>query len=108
MSQPIAPSTHNLSAIQNQMTVKATSPTDHNRGSRNEDRVAVFFRMKIVVNVLMASGTLSVVDGQCGVIVGVAILNDYRIMEGADRGLRNQKIQVVRRMRNNRRRNRWS
>ena len=45
--------------------------------------------MKIVVNVSMASGTSSVVDRQCGVIVGVVILNDYRIMEGADWGLRN-------------------
>jgi len=62
MSQPIVPSTHNFSAIHHKMTMKATSPADHNRSSRNKDCVTVFFRMKIVVNISMASGTLSVID----------------------------------------------
>jgi len=108
MSQSIAPSTQNFSAIQHKMTVKATSLTDHNRSSRNKDCVAIFLRMKIVVNISMASGTLSVVNRQCGVIVRVVILDDYRIMKRADWGSRSWRFRIKRGMRNDRRRNGWS
>jgi len=70
------------------MTVKATLSANHSGGSWNEDCITVVFRMKAVVDVSLALGTLSVVNWQCSVVVGVVIVNNYWIMKGADQGSR--------------------
>ena len=72
--------------------MKATSLADHSRGSWNEDCITVFFRMKAVVDVSLASGALSVVNWQCGAIIGVIIINNYWIMKGADQGSRSRMV----------------
>jgi len=74
------------------MAMKATSSTDHSRGSWNEDRVTVFFGMKTVIDISLALGALGVVSWQCGVIVGFVIVDDYWIMKGADWGSRSQMV----------------
>ena len=98
VSQSIAPRTNN----------QAASLADHSRGSWNEDCITVLFKMKAVVDVSLASGASSVVNWQCSAVVGVVIVNKYLIMKGADRGLRSQMVQVIRRVRSNRGGNRWS
>jgi len=73
------------------MTMKATSSADHSGASRNEDRITVFFRMKTVKDILVASGTLGVVKWSCIVIVGVVIIDDYGIMKGTNQGSRSRR-----------------
>jgi len=101
MTESFAPGTHCFSTVKDKMSVKATSSTDHSRGSRNEDHVAIIFGMITVVYVSMASGASSVI-GRCpSFIIGVIFLYDYGIMEGAKWGSGNRRTRVVRRLRNN-------
>ena len=67
-----------------------------------------FFRMKTVVDILLASGALSIIKWLCSVVVGIIIINNYWIMKGANRGSRSRRVQMIRRMRSDRRGNRRS
>jgi len=73
------------------MTMKATSSADHSGASRNEDRVTVFFGMKTVEDISVASGTLGVVKWLCIIVVGIVIVDNYRIMKGTNWGSRSQR-----------------
>ena len=55
MSESFAPGTHCFSTVKHKVTVKAALSTDHSRGSRNKDCVAIIFGMVTVVYVSMAS-----------------------------------------------------
>jgi len=68
--------------------MKATSSADYSGASWNKNCVAVFFRMKTVVDILLASGTSGIVKWSCSVVVGVVIVNNYRVMKGANWGSR--------------------
>ena len=70
------------------MTMKTTSSANHSRASRNEDRVTVFFRMKTVEDISVASAALGVVKWSRIVVVGIVIVDDYGIMKGTNWGSR--------------------
>ena len=86
------------------MTMKATSSADHSGASRNEDRVTVFFGMKTVEDISVASAASGVIKWSCIVVVGIVIVDDYGIIKGTNRGSRSWRVQMIRRAR----RNRWS
>ena len=70
------------------MSVKATSSADHGGVSWDEDRVAVFVGMKIVVDVSVTSGTSGVVKRLWIVVVGIVVFDNYRIVKGTNWGSR--------------------
>jgi len=70
------------------VSVKATSSADHGGISRDEDRVAVFVRMKIIEDVSMTSRTSGVVKRLWIAVVGIVIFDNYRIVKGTDWGSR--------------------
>jgi len=63
------------------MTMKATLSADYSGASWNENRVAVFFGMKTVEDISLASGASGVVKWSCIVVVGIVIVDDYGIMK---------------------------
>jgi len=68
--------------------MKATLSADHSGATRNKNRVTVFFGMKTVEDILMASGASGVVKWSRVVVVGIVIVDDYGIMKGTNRGSR--------------------
>ena len=86
------------------MTMKTTSSADHSGGSWNKDRITVFFGMKAVEDISVASGTPGIVKQSCIIVVGIVIVDDYRIMKRTNWGSRSRRAQMIRRTR----RKRWS
>jgi len=80
---------------------------DHNRSPRNNVCVAVVFGMVVIVYISMTSWTSSVVSTQHGIVVGVIFFNDYKIVKRGNWGLRNQRAEIERGMRNDQGKNRW-
>jgi len=69
------------------MSVKAALLTDHSRGSRNKDCVAIIFRMVTVMYVSMTSRALSVI-GRCpSFVVRIIFFDDYQIVERGALGI---------------------
>ena len=101
MTKYFAPSTHCVSAVKHNMSVKATSVTDHGRGSRNEDCVAIVFVMVTVMYVSMTPRASSVIGRCSGFVIGIIFFDDYRIVERAKWGSRTRRTRVVRGLRNN-------
>jgi len=100
MTKSFAPSTHCFSAVKHNMSMKAASVTDHGGGSRNKDRVAIFFVMVTVMYVSMTPRASSVISRCSGFVIGVIFLDNYRIVEGAKWGSRTRRTRVVRGLRN--------
>jgi len=79
--------------------MKAAMSTDHSRSPRNDDRVAVIFRVVVgIIYILLTSWTTSVVSTQSGIIVGVIFTDGYGIMKRANWGLGNQRVRIKRRI----------
>jgi len=98
MAESFAPSAHCFSAVKHNMSLKVASVTNHGRGSRDEDRVAIVFVMVTVMYVPMTPRALSVIGRCSGFVIGIIFLNDYRIVEGAKWGSRVRGTRVVRRL----------
>jgi len=86
MAKSFAPSAHYFSAVKHDMSLKATSVTDHGGGSRDKDCVTIVFVMITVMYVSMTPRALSIVGGCSGFVIGVIFLDDYQIVEGAKWG----------------------
>jgi len=77
------------------MPLKTASVTNHGRGSRDEDRVAIVFVMVTVMYVPMTPRALSVIGRCSGFVIGIVFLDNYRIMERAKWGSGLRRTRVV-------------
>jgi len=64
--------------------MKATLSTDHSGASWNEDRITVFFGMKAVEDISVASGTPGVVKQSRIIVIRIVIVDDNGIMKGTN------------------------
>ena len=90
MTKSFAPGTHCFPAVKHDMSLKSASVTDHGRGSRDEDSVTIIFVMITVMYVSITSRASSVVSRCSGFVIRVIFLDNYRIVEGAQWGSRDQ------------------
>ena len=65
-----------------------TMTADHSGASRNEDCITVFFGMKAVEDISVASGTPGVVKRSRIIVIGIIIVDNNGIMKGTNWGLR--------------------